>query len=48
LIYLLRDRIIENIKNNKKFFELNEVLLILDETYSKTKNSMDEKITLLS
>jgi hypothetical protein len=28
--------------------ELNNVLEILDETYSKTKNSMDERITLLS
>jgi len=48
LIYLVRDEILENIKNDKSIVELNFILDLLDETYTKTKNSMDEKITLLS
>nr|MDD3720501.1 DNA polymerase III subunit gamma/tau [Candidatus Gracilibacteria bacterium] len=47
LIYLTRDRILENIKNNLSINDLNYVMMTLDETYSKTKNAMDEKITLL-
>ncbi len=48
LIYLTRDEIIEKIKAWENSIELLKILEILDETYSKTKNSMDEKITLLS
>lgn len=48
LIYFTRDEIIKNLDNLKKILELNSILEILDETYSKTKNAMDEKITLLS
>lgn len=47
LIYLTRDKIIENIKNSLPIDDLNYVMTSLDETYSKTKNAMDEKITLL-
>ncbi|NDK08360.1 DNA polymerase III subunit gamma/tau [Candidatus Gracilibacteria bacterium] len=48
LIYQVRDEIITNISTGISICELNNILEILDETYSKTKNSMDEKITLLS
>ncbi len=48
LIYCIRDEIMVNISTGISICELNQVLEILDETYSKTKNSMDEKITLLS
>lgn len=48
LIYTLRDRIIENLKKWQSIMELNEILIIIDETFSKTKNAMDERITLLS
>lgn len=48
LIYTTRDEIIKNIADLQKVKELNNILEILDETYTKTKNSMDEKITLLS
>lgn len=48
LIYHIRDEIMAKIQKDEDIFELNNILEILDETYSKTKNSMDEKITLLS
>ncbi len=48
LIYHIRDEILAKIKSGESICELNQILEILDETYSKTKNSMDEKITLLS
>ncbi len=48
LIYHIRDEILAKIKSWESICELNNILEILDETYSKTKNSMDEKITLLS
>ncbi len=48
LLYFIRDEIIQNIKLWKDVLDLNEILTILDETYTKTKNSMDEKITFLS
>jgi hypothetical protein len=48
LIYCIRDEIMTNISTGISICELNNVLEILDETYSKTKNSMDERITLLS
>lgn len=48
LIYLTRDEIIEKIKKWENSIELLQILEILDETYTKTKNSMDEKVTLFS
>lgn len=48
LIYYVRDEIMSKIKKDEDIIELNNILEILDETYTKTKNSMDEKITLLS
>ncbi len=48
LIYHIRDEILAKIKSGESICELNQILEMLDETYSKTKNSMDEKITLLS
>ena len=48
LIYLIRDKILEKVKSWQKYWELLNILEILDETFIKSKNSMDEKVTLLS
>jgi len=47
LIFYTKQKTIEKIKENKDISKYIQILDILDETYSKTKNSLDENTTLL-
>lgn len=47
LIFTVKDKIIENIKSQKNINNLINIFEILDETYLKTKNSIDENTTFL-
>lgn len=48
LIYFTKETILEKIKSWNSFWNLLHILETLDETYSKTKNTLDEKITFLT
>lgn len=48
LIYKLREKIIQEVKAWKQIHELLDILSLLDETYTKTKQSFDEEITFLT
>jgi len=48
LIFYIKDEILLLLRENKNYEKELLILEILDETYTKTKNSLDEKITFLS
>jgi hypothetical protein len=48
LIFYVKDEILLLLRENKSYEKELFILEILDETYTKTKNSLDEKITFLS
>ncbi len=48
LIFYVKDEILLLLRENKSYEKELLILEILDETYAKTKNSLDEKITFLS
>lgn len=48
LFYLCKDAIIETIKEWKDIYRIRKMLEILDETFTKSKNSFDEQITFLT
>jgi len=45
LIFFIKEKTIEQLKDNKNIWEYINLLEILDDTYSKTKNSLDENLT---
>lgn len=47
LIFFTKEKSIEKLKNNEDIKEYINILETLDETYSKTKNSLDENTTFL-
>lgn len=47
LIFSVKDRIISDLKNKKEISDLINIFEILDETYAKTKYSLDENTTFL-
>jgi len=47
LIFSVKDRIISDLKNKKEISDLINIFEILDETYAKTKYSLDESTTFL-
>jgi len=47
LIFFIKNKAIYNLKNNEEIVDYIKILDILDETYSKTKNSLDENTTFL-
>ncbi len=47
LIFFTKDKTILDLKNNKNISDLLSILDKLDETYSKTKNSLDENTSFL-
>ena len=47
LIFFIKNKAIYNLKNNQDILDYIKILDILDETYSKTKNSLDENTTFL-
>ncbi len=47
LIFHTKEKIIQLLKENKDYSTLLQIIEILDETYSKTKNSLDENTTFL-
>ena len=47
LIFSVKDKIISDLKNKKEISDLINIFEILDETYAKTKYSLDENTTFL-
>lgn len=47
LIFFTKNKAIEELKENKQISEYINILEILDDTYSRTKNSIDENTTFL-
>ncbi len=47
LIFYIKNKTIETLKNNKDISNYLKILEILDETYSKTKNSLDENTSFI-
>lgn len=47
VIFSLKDKILSEVKNEKNISNLINIFDILDETYTKTKNSLDENTTFL-
>ena len=47
LIFFIKNKAIYLLKNNEEIIDYIKILDILDETYSKTKNSLDENTTFL-
>jgi hypothetical protein len=47
LIFFVKDEIIARLKKGEDVSELLKIIEILDETYSKTKYSLDENTTFI-
>lgn len=47
VIFKTKNKILDKIKNDENIFNLINIFDILDETYAKTKNSLDENTTFL-
>ncbi len=48
LFYICKDKVIENAHQWKEFSRIQKMLEVLDETFTKSKNSFDEQITFLT